>query len=337
MQTPWRTLLALPLAAAIALGAAANNPPAVSHYDHIFLIIEENHGYNQIFGNTAAPNLNSLAQTYGLATKYYSVTDPSAPNYVAMLGGNYFGIADDNAYYTHTVDQPSLMSQLDDANLTWRGYFQGMPYAGYKGICYPGRCMGVPDFDSLYSAKHNGIPYFQSIQTSPSELNKMNPIDQLAVDLANDNVPNFGYIVPDQCHDMHGSPPWCLDSGKPLTPQDQYLVAAADQFAAKQVDLITQAAFWSQGNNAIVITFDEGNGTLGCCDANPGTGQVFTVVITSHGPRALQDPTPYNHYSLLQTFQQAFGLGCLQYTCDTANVTPMAALFASTTPKEATR
>jgi hypothetical protein len=334
MPINWRVLLAFPMAAAIALGAAGN-PPAVPRYDHIFLIIEENHGYHQIAGNTAAPNLNRLAQTYGLATQYFSVTDPSAPNYVAMLGGNFFGIADDNAYYTHTVNQPSLMSQLDAANLTWKGYFQGMPYAGYKGICYPGRCNGVPDFDSLYSAKHNGIPYFQSIQSSPFELNKMTPIDQLAVDLANNDVPNFGYIVPDQCHDMHGSPPWCVDSGKIFSPQDQYLVGAADQFAAKQVDQIMHAAFWSQGNNAIVITFDEGNGTLGCCDANPGTGLVFTVVITSNGPRALQDPTPYNHYSLLQTFQQAFGLGCLQFTCDTANVTPMAALFAVSSPARA--
>jgi hypothetical protein len=55
---------------------------------------------------------------------------------------------------------------------------------------------------------------------------------------------------------------------------------------------------------------------------------VVTVVITSHGPRGLKDPTPYNHFSLLQTFQRAFGLGCLEFTCDTANVTPLAPLFA---------
>ena len=52
-----------------------------------------------------------------------------------------------------------------------------------------------------------------------------------------------------------------------------------------------------------------------------------TIVITNNGPRGLQDPTPYNHYSLLQTIQRAFHLGCLQNTCDTANVTPMAPLF----------
>jgi hypothetical protein len=53
-----------------------------------------------------------------------------------------------------------------------------------------------------------------------------------------------------------------------------------------------------------------------------------TIVIANNGPRAFQDNTPYNHYSLLQTFQQAFGLGCLQFTCATANVTPMAPPFA---------
>lgn len=327
----WRALFAFPMAAAIASGASGSTPPAVPRYDHIFLIIEENHGYKEILGNAAAPNLNNLAHTYGLATQYFSVTDPSAPNYVAMLGGNYFGIADDNAYYTHTVDQPSLMSQLDAANLSWKGYYPGMPYAGYRGICYPGRCNGVPDFDAIYASKHNGVPYFKSVQSSQSEMQKMVPFAQLASDLASGNVPNFGYIVPDQCHDMHGSPPWCVDSGNAGHFQDQYLVTQADEFAGQVVAQIVGAAFWATGNNAIVITFDEGNGKQGCCDANPGTGQVFTVVITSYGPRGIQDATPYNHYSLLQTFQQAFGLGCLQFTCDTANVTPMGTLFAVST------
>jgi len=338
MQRTCRDLLLVgSMAVAIALGANSGSPPAVPHYDHIFLVVEENHGYKQILGNKAAPNLNNLAQTYGLATQYFSVADPSAPNYVAMLGGNFFGIADDNAYYYHTVDQPSLMSQLDAANLTWKGYYQQMPYPGYKGLCYPGRCGGVPDFDTLYNSKHNGVPYFKSVQDNPSEMLKMTPLAQLTADLASGDVPSFGYIVPDECHDMHGAPPWCVDSSKPGSAQDQYLVTQADTLVAQWVAQITSAAFWTSGNNAIVITFDEGNGTAGCCDANPGTGQVFTVVVTNNGPRALQDPTPYNHYSLLQTFQQAFGLGCLQFTCDTTNVTPMAALFAAPGAKRSTR
>jgi len=146
------------LALVPAVGAQAASRPSVPHYDHIFLIVDENHGFAQIIGNPAAPNINTLADTYGLATASFSVADPSAPNYVAMLGGNFFGIADDNAYYTHTVNKGSLMSQLDAAHLSWKGYFQSLPYPGFRGICYPVKCSGVPDLDPLYSGKHNGIP-----------------------------------------------------------------------------------------------------------------------------------------------------------------------------------
>jgi hypothetical protein len=310
--------------------ASTTATPVVPRYDHIFLMIFENHGFAQIIGNTAAPNINSLANKFGLATSYFSVADPSEPNYVAMLGGSFFGIADDNAYYINVLNKPSLMSQMDAANLTWKGYLQGMPYAGFRGICFPVKCNGVPDFDALYASKHNGITNFDSIQDSDSEFAKMGPFEQLSDDLASGSLPNFGYIVPDQCNDMHGAPPACLDGGTPGDPQDQKLVTFGDNFVGKTVAQITGASFWATGNNAIVITFDEGadGDTGGCCDANPGTGKVATIVIANNGPRGLKDPTPYNHFSLLQTFQKAFGLGCLEFTCDTANVTPLAPLFA---------
>jgi len=248
-----------------------------------------------------------------------------------MLGGSTFGIADNNAYYLHTVEKPSLMSQLEAAHLTWKGYLQSMPYAGFKGICYPNRCNGVPDFDTLYNSKHNGIPYFKSVQDDPKEMAKMGPLTALDGDLASaSGPPNFGYIVPDECSDMHGAPPYCVDSGDPGDVSDNALVGMADKLVGKLVAHIQGARFWARGNNAIVITFDEGadGDTSGCCGTVPGNGQVATVVITSHGPRGLKDPTPYNHYSLLQSLQRAFGLGCLEQTCDTTDVTPMTSLFS---------
>jgi hypothetical protein len=316
-------------AAALVLGQAtvANAAGSVPRYDHVFLIIEENHGYADIIGNPAAPNINRLATTYGSATQSFGVASPSEPNYVAMLGGNFFGIASDDPFYVNSVDKPSLMSQLDAAGLSWKGYFQGMPYPGYRNMCYPNRCNGVPDFDTLYASKHNGMMNFKGIRDNPASRARMVPIKQLWGDLLK-SPPNFGYIVPDECTDMHGAPPYCTDSGNPGDPADNILVGVGDRLVGRIVDAITEAPFWKKGNNAIVITWDEGDDNAGCCDGNPGAGQIPTVVITSHGPRGLQDPTPYNHYSLLQTFQQAFGLGCLEFTCDTTNVTPMAPLFA---------
>ena len=241
--------------------------------------------------------------------------DPSAPNYVAMLGGSTFGIADDDPYFYpgHTVSQPNLLAQLEAAGKTWKGYFQGMPYAGYRGYCFPARCNGIPDADTQYVAKHNGIPYFADMRT-PAEFAKQNPLSQLTTDLAAGQVPNFSYIVPDECDDMHGAPPWCVDSGKSGDVDDTWLVANGDKFVGSTVNAIASSPVWQSGNNAIVVTFDEGN------NAN---GQVATVVVTNHGPRGLSDNTSYNHYSLLASLEQGFGLGCLQNACSATAMTPL--------------
>jgi hypothetical protein len=106
-----------------------------------------------------------------------------------------------------------------------------------------------------------------------------------------------------------------------------------DAYLGQLVSAITHASFWSKGNNAIVITYDNGDNSAGCCDANPGGGQIATVVVTSHGPRGVQDSQPANHYSTLRSTQDAFGLGCLAYTCDAKNVQPITPLLAVTGSK----
>jgi Phosphoesterase family len=322
-------LMSATIAVVALMSTAAVAAPALPHYDHVFMTVEENHGFQDIIGNPAAPTINALANAYGLATQYYGVTHPSGPNYVAMLGGGTFGVGSDDPYWVFGVDQPSLISQLDAAHLSWRGYFQGMPYPGYRGYCYPVRCLGVPDSDTLYIAKHNGLPYFHSVNSSASELAKMRPLADLHRDLRRGHVPRFSYVIPDECTDMHGAPPVCIDSGDPGDVDDNQLVSTADAFLAKTVYEISHAAVWRHGNNAIVITFDEGDDDAGCCGTDPGGGRALTIVITNHGPRGLSDPTPYNHYSLLSTFERVFGLPCLAGACDTANIKPMAPLFAA--------
>jgi phospholipase C len=184
--------------------APATASSAMPKYNHVFYVTEENHGFDQIIGNPAAPTINALAKAYGYASQYYGIGHPSGPNYVAMLGGGTFGVGSDNPCWLFHVNQPSLMSQIDKAGLSWKGYFQGMPYAGYRGYCYPVRCLGVPDSDTLYIAKHNGMAYFHSVNSSATEMAKMQPLANLGTDLASGHVPNFSYIMPDECSDMHG-------------------------------------------------------------------------------------------------------------------------------------
>lgn len=331
--------LALPMAVmatqAVAAGrepatAAGREPATVPHLDHIVYIIEENHGFGDVIGNPAAPNLNYLAKTFGLATKFYGVSsDSSETNYVSMLAGATMGITSDDAYWVNHVSGPSLISQLDQAGISWKAYMQGMPYPGYEGVCYPAFCNGAPDKDPLYVSKHDGIQNFTSSWNS-ADWNRQVPVGQLSADLASGNLPRFSYIAPDECHDQHGDPPYCVDSGTIKDPQDQHLVAQGDAYLGTLVSKITNAGFWAKGNNAIIITYDNGDTSQGCCDADNGGGPIATVVVTSHGPRGITDGTPGNHYSTLSAIEQSFGLGCLRFTCDTKNVVPLGDLFAVT-------
>jgi hypothetical protein len=294
--------------------------------------MEENHGFSDVIGNPAAPNLNYLANTFGLETNYFGVSDCcSESNYVQLLGGTSFpNVNSDDPYWKNSAgNAPNLISQLDKAGISWKAYLQSLPYPGYEGMCYPAKCNGAPDIDPLYVSKHDGIQNFTNNQ-NPADWSRQVPAGQLAADLNSNHVPRFGYIIPDECRDMHGDPPYCIDSGNPFDPQDQHLVSVGDAYLGQLVSQITNAGFWAKGNNAIIVTFDEGDDSAGCCDANPGAGQVATVVVTSHGPRHATDATPANHYSTLSSIEGALGLPCLNFTCDTQNVKPLSDLLAIT-------
>jgi len=322
----WRTALALTALASVLL-AGCGAPPSgggsstlpgsnIPQFQHIFLIVMENNDYDDIIGSSQAPHLNALANQYGLATNYWAVSHPSEPNYVALVGGSTFGIADDNSYTVNAVNQPYLGSQLEAAGLSWKSYQQGLPHPGFLGET-------ATTDGALYASKHNPFMNFLAHYPEaqrPGELAKIVPESQLTADLASGAVPNFSFVTPGLCDDMHGDPA-CGD--------EDTLVSAGDSYVNALVTQIMHADVWSQGNNAIFITWDESNGGgLGPFGISSGGGHVATIVITNHGPRGVKDSTAYNHYALLLTIQDAFGLGCLQNSCpDTGGVQPMSLLL----------
>jgi phosphatidylinositol-3-phosphatase len=345
-------------------GQAKADAGGMPRFQHIFYIMMENQAYNEIIGNASAPNINALANQYTLATNYYGVTHPSEPNYVAAVGGSFFTVSNtssplikdidfsgDNAYYCsptgplpdcagttgdHQIDAPSLFSQLEMAGLSWKTYQQSIPSIGYTGLYYPsGVVPGAQD--KLYASKHNPIMNFLAFYgpapTSASftpnaaqqaELNKMVPDTQLAADLASGDVPALSFIVPDQCHDMHGTV---------SCPSGAALIQAGDTYVSKTVNAIMSSSTWQRGNNAIVITWDENDFTSDDCNANVPVAsngcQVPTIVIANHGPRGLKYNVASNHYALLLSIETAFGLGCLEQACPSSgsNVQAMTPMF----------
>ena len=330
-------------------GVSASNPDrAIPHYQHIVEIMMENQTYGTIIGNANAPKLNALASQYGLATNYFGVTHPSEPNYMAAVAGSYFGVQDDNQFYctpalattdpncggttvNHTVSALTIADQLTAAGETWKGYFQSLPPTPSVLITSGPSANGPYTFKypsnkvALYASKHNPFVNFTGTQGA---LTNMVPDTQLASDLAASSLPDYSLFVPNQCNDMHGTS-GCTDLNG--------LIAAGDSYVNNTVNLIMSSAVWKQGNNAIVITWDEddfsdsGQPGTGCCGADPGGGHVVTIVITnhSHGDGAhVVDNTAYNHYSLLRTMEVAFGVSCLAQACDSF-VSTMSPLFGA--------
>src|SRR5437868_14848226 len=104
------TLIAMVFGSAPA--SADSNRIDLKNFQHVFVIMMENTGYDSLIGNPNAPWINSAASTYGLATNYFGVIHPSQPNYIAATSGSTNGVMDDN---DTTINVPNIVDQLEGA------------------------------------------------------------------------------------------------------------------------------------------------------------------------------------------------------------------------------
>ncbi len=289
---------ATPTPAASSSGTAQTLSP--KPFSHVFVFVLENHGYRSIIGNPQLPIINKLAQSGALARQYHGVAHPSLPNYVALIGGATGGSHSNST--SQKFYGPTLPDRLEAAGLTWKGYFQGMPSAGFQGP-YSGKWLN-------YAKKHNPFMLFPAIATRPERAKNSVPLAQLAADLSHNAAPNYAMVVPDLCHDMHGAPN-CLNRAQ--------LYKAADQFVGQWVSAVQRSSAWDD-NAAIVITFDEAEGS----DTTLGGGRIPTIVLTRTGPQGVVSDTTYTHYNLLRTLTDAWKLAPLG---ESQNVAPMNELF----------
>ncbi len=285
-------------------------------YQHVFLIMMENVGYSSLIGNTNAPWLNTAARTYTLATHAYAEAHPSQPNYLAATSGSTQGVRSDA---TVTIHANNLVDQLEARGKSWKAYMQSLSSHGNTNKLITS--MGD------YARKHNPFVSYADIQHNPARMAQIVDFSQFATDLANQTVPDFAWISPDVCHDMHGRA--ALNSND-ACGSTQGAIRLGDSFLRSTVAEIMQSSAWT-GNSLILITWDEddtsSSSSSGCCSANPGGGHILTLAI-QHGqqtPRTLS--TPINHYSLLATLEESWQLGCLGATCDTARVHPVRELL----------
>jgi phosphatidylinositol-3-phosphatase len=288
----------------------------LKNFQHVFVIMMENTSYSSLIRNPNAPWINAAAATYGLATNYTGVAHPSQPNYIAATSGSTNGVLNDNDV---TLNVPNIVDQIEGSGRTWKAYMQSLSLCTTK--------LDHACGNQLYERKHNPFVSYTDVQSNPARMANIVDLSQFSSDLANNTVPNYSWISPDQCHDMHGR------ASTPSDPCDfsqvQSLIATGDAFLKSTVSAIMNSQAFN-GNSVIIISWDESDfpfvDTSGCCDANPGGGHVVTLTISHSDHAARTSNVAYNHYSMLATIEGGWNLGCLANTCDTANVTPMSDL-----------
>ena len=283
MSIIYRCAGLLSLLAAISCGGGSSHTsagnPNIPEFEHVFIVVEENHSFSQTIGNSAMPYLNSLAQKYGLAANYFADIHPSLPNYFMLTTGQTIAIDDS---FNGTVTQDNVTQALTSAGKTWKVYAESLPSPGYLG-----------GDTGLYAKHHNPFAYFSTVINTPSQQAGVVPFTQLATDMSANQLPNYGFIVPSLVDDGHDCPGGgtCDDSAK-LTQIDAWL-------SSNIQPLVSNAAFQQSG--LLLIVFDEGAIT----DEAHGGGQVALLVISSRSRPGFRSTTFYQHENTLRLMMDA--------------------------------
>jgi hypothetical protein len=253
-----------------ACGSTNHGTPPTSS-TRVFLVVEENHSYSDVIGNSAMPYLNGLATQYALATQYYADAHPSIPNYFMLTTGLPITVHDD---FSGKVDDDNVARELVKAGKTWRSYSESLPKAGYTGgDAYP------------YFKHHNPFAYFSDV-IGAQQANNLVPFSQFSSDLAGNNLPDFSFITPNALNDAHDGS-----------------LAAADQWLSANIDpLIKSSAF--QSNSVLIIVFDESE----MADVSHVGGHVPFVIVGPKVKTGYQSTTFYQHQSTLRLVLSTLGV-----------------------------
>jgi phosphatidylinositol-3-phosphatase len=274
-------------------GSAATGSTAIHpslQVQHVFIVMEENHSYSDVIGNPQMPYLNSLAKTYSSAPAYYADTHPSIGNYFMLTTGQ---IITNNDGYMGTVSVDNVVRELLAAGKTWKEYSEAIPYQGYYG-----------GDDGEYAERHNPLSYMSDVRNSPAQQQNLVPFTQLATDIADHALPNYGFIVPDLLDDAHDG-----------------TLAMADAWLQTNIaPLLASPDFNTPGGGLLIIAFDESEDS----DTQYGGGHVSWVAVgpdvnMGYPPSGSLIPvTWYQHESTCRFMLKLAGVSVFPGNCATA-------------------
>ena len=275
---------------------------------HVILIIEENHSFDEVMVNM--PWLVSEGKANGYAANFKSDNGGSLLDYLWLASGSCessanctlppgthdFNCNGNDCYYPNTtttdpITDDSIFREMNRAGISWRVYAQS--YAAAGGT------LTTPDNANRtsYYRRHNGATWYAEV-LNDVDGSASNVVDfsQLAIDEANGTLPRFMIIAPDGNHDAHDCP-----VGYTTCTEGQQLGATDEFLRTTLTPILSTPDFQPGGDGLIFVTFDEcaGGTDNGCGSA------VYTGII---GPKVVPHTVsniPYKHENTLRTMLDA--------------------------------
>jgi Phosphoesterase family/IPT/TIG domain len=267
---------------------------------HVMVVVMENEEYSSIIGSSNAPYINSLATAYRSATNWFAVQGNSPHDYLDLLVGSDLGLPSGVPYSATT-----LVDELHSAGVPWKGYMESMPSS----------CdTGGSTTDGKYDPIHNPFHYFTNYTTASggwcSSGNASTegvlpyPTGGLVSTLDGANAPDFVWVTPNNCDNMHGTkapaPPCPHNTGGPL-------IKAGDTWLSSNLGPVISSS-WFSNNGIIILTWDEGTSTKGCCGLSAPGGHIATIVIASNNKGGGKFTPNGDHFGTLRGIQESYAV-----------------------------
>jgi phosphatidylinositol-3-phosphatase len=293
---------------AVALALTGISPAfALWRPDHIVIVIEENHSYDQILGSgrKAAPYINQLAAQGVSFTNAHALHHPSQPNYLELFSGSAQGVTDDRRPRKLPFNTPNLAAELRAGNavgerFTFTGYSESMPSAfGFDGDAYsPVRSQ------NQYVRKHNPWVNWQADDAPaenhlPASVNRAFERSFLSVVQNFTQLPTVSIVVPNEVNDMHDG----------TTGTDPERITTADAWLKDHLDAYIR---WAKTHNGLfILTWDEDDPETARTDTTrpvPQQNQIPTIMVGSRVKPGTTDNERITHHNLLRTIEDMYGL-----------------------------
>jgi phosphatidylinositol-3-phosphatase len=249
---------------------------------HIVVVVEENHGYDQIIGSENAPYINQLAKEGTLFTNSEAITHPSQPNYLVLFSGSTQNVDGDECLMGKgPYTTPNLGAALIKAGYTFKGYSETLPKAGFQECSYQEK----EGYD--YARKHAPWVNWQGDKENGLPDSTNQPMTDFPTDF--NKLPTVSFVIPNEGNDMHNID---LDG-------DSAAIRRGDQWLK---DHLSSYAQWARKNNSLLIlTFDEDQ------KGSMLSNHIATIFVGEMVKNKLNNNS-ISHYNVLRTIEDMYRL-----------------------------